>query len=177
MARFKVFWNFKQTKNAAYLISGYEIYTISNLHFRYVSVFFQIFLTRNNSLNHCEEMSRLLKSSQRKWNLYLEQGSISLLGLVLDIMKKWLTCGRSTRSVLSNFFYILHLLFHSTADRIITMQVIHVAKSDSRLANNDLPIDVQRLRCRVLYRGLCFSPAIESLGQVGTLFLSCTQHR
>ncbi|CAL9244855.1 unnamed protein product [Arabidopsis halleri] len=44
-------------------------------------------------------------------------------------------------------------------------KVIHVAKSDSRLANNDLPIDVQRLRCRVLYRGLRFSPAIESLGQ------------
>ncbi|CAG7860448.1 unnamed protein product [Brassica rapa] len=44
-------------------------------------------------------------------------------------------------------------------------KVIHVAKSDSRLANNDLPIDIQRLRCRVLYRGLRFSPAIESLGQ------------
>ncbi|KAF8091230.1 hypothetical protein N665_0451s0043 [Sinapis alba] len=44
-------------------------------------------------------------------------------------------------------------------------KVIHVAKSDSRLANNDIPLDVQRLRCRVLYRGLRFSPAIESLGQ------------
>lgn len=50
-------------------------------------------------------------------------------------------------------------------------KVIHVAKSDSRLANNDLPIDVQRLRCRVLYRGLRFSPAIESLGQVLLLSL------
>lgn len=44
-------------------------------------------------------------------------------------------------------------------------KVIHVAKSDSRLANNDLPIDIQRLRCRVLYRGLRFSPPIETLGQ------------
>ncbi|XP_024007652.1 O-fucosyltransferase 38 isoform X1 [Eutrema salsugineum] len=44
-------------------------------------------------------------------------------------------------------------------------KVIHVAKSDSRLANNDLPVDIQRLRCRVLYLGLRFSPAIESLGQ------------
>ncbi|XP_019177571.1 PREDICTED: uncharacterized protein At1g04910 [Ipomoea nil] len=44
-------------------------------------------------------------------------------------------------------------------------QVIHVAKSDSRLANNDLPLDIQRLRCRVLYHALRFSPPIESLGK------------
>ncbi|XP_058006419.1 O-fucosyltransferase 38 isoform X2 [Hevea brasiliensis] len=44
-------------------------------------------------------------------------------------------------------------------------QVIHVAKSDSRLANNDLPLDIQRLRCRTLYHALRFSPLIESLGK------------
>ncbi|XP_052189177.1 O-fucosyltransferase 38 isoform X2 [Diospyros lotus] len=45
-------------------------------------------------------------------------------------------------------------------------QVIHVAKSDSRLANNDLPLDIQRLRCRVMYDALRFSPPIENLGKL-----------
>ncbi|KAL2528112.1 O-fucosyltransferase family protein [Forsythia ovata] len=44
-------------------------------------------------------------------------------------------------------------------------QLIHVAKSDSRLANNDLPLDIQRLRCRALYHALRFSPSINGLGK------------
>ncbi|XP_077214254.1 O-fucosyltransferase family protein isoform X2 [Tasmannia lanceolata] len=44
-------------------------------------------------------------------------------------------------------------------------QVIHVPKSDSRLSNSNLPLDIQRLRCRALYYALRFSPPIESLGE------------
>ncbi|CAK9859271.1 unnamed protein product [Sphagnum jensenii] len=44
-------------------------------------------------------------------------------------------------------------------------KVIRASKSDSRLANNDLPSDIQKLRCRVHYNALRFAPQISSFGQ------------
>ncbi|GAU39030.1 hypothetical protein TSUD_59860 [Trifolium subterraneum] len=44
-------------------------------------------------------------------------------------------------------------------------KVVHFNKTDARLANNGLPIELQKLRCRVNYQALKFTPQIENLGQ------------
>ncbi|KAM7518557.1 hypothetical protein LguiB_017519 [Lonicera macranthoides] len=45
-------------------------------------------------------------------------------------------------------------------------RVIQAAKSDSRLANNNLPPDIQKLRCRACYEALRFAPRIEAMGKL-----------
>ncbi|KVI05545.1 Calcium-binding EF-hand [Cynara cardunculus var. scolymus] len=43
-------------------------------------------------------------------------------------------------------------------------KVIHFNRTDTRLANNGIPLDLQKLRCRVNFQALKFTPSIEALG-------------
>ncbi|KAK3222773.1 hypothetical protein Dsin_009798 [Dipteronia sinensis] len=49
--------------------------------------------------------------------------------------------------------------------RFQTFGVVHFQKTDARLANNGIPEDFQKLRCRVNYQALRFTPAIEELAK------------
>ncbi|XP_057970443.1 rhamnogalacturonan I rhamnosyltransferase 1-like isoform X2 [Malania oleifera] len=44
-------------------------------------------------------------------------------------------------------------------------KVVHLNKTDARLANNGLPSDIQKLRCRVNFSALRFTSEIEELGR------------
>ncbi|CAN1313111.1 Rhamnogalacturonan I rhamnosyltransferase 1 [Linum perenne] len=42
--------------------------------------------------------------------------------------------------------------------------IVRFLKTDARLSNNELPQEVQKMRCRVNYEGLKFTPALEKIG-------------
>lgn len=44
-------------------------------------------------------------------------------------------------------------------------KVVHLNKTDARLANNGLPLEIQKLRCRVNFSALRFTAQIEELGR------------
>lgn len=43
--------------------------------------------------------------------------------------------------------------------------MIHFNRTDTRLANNMISLDLQKLRCRVNFQALRFTPQIEALGE------------
>ena len=44
-------------------------------------------------------------------------------------------------------------------------KIVHLNRTDARLANNGQPLEIQKLRCRVNFSGLRFTPQIEELGR------------
>ncbi|MQM23222.1 hypothetical protein Taro_056285 [Colocasia esculenta] len=44
-------------------------------------------------------------------------------------------------------------------------KIVHLNRTDARLANNGLPLDIQKLRCRVNYSSLRFTSQIEELAR------------
>lgn len=44
-------------------------------------------------------------------------------------------------------------------------KVLHLNRTDARLANNDQPKEIQKLRCRANFNALKFTPMIEELGK------------
>lgn len=44
-------------------------------------------------------------------------------------------------------------------------KVVELNKTDARLANNELPLEIQKLRCRVNFNALRFTSQIEELGR------------
>ncbi|MBA0573427.1 hypothetical protein Golob_000702 [Gossypium lobatum] len=61
----------------------------------------------------------------------------------------------------SNMTYYYNVIL----PRIQTNEVVHFQKTDARLANNGLPVEVQKLRCRVNYEALRFAPPIQALAE------------
>ncbi|GAV79534.1 O-FucT domain-containing protein [Cephalotus follicularis] len=61
----------------------------------------------------------------------------------------------------SNMTYYYNVII----PRFKTYEIVHFTKSDARLANNGLPGEVQKLRCRVNYQALRFAPPIEALAK------------
>lgn len=66
----------------------------------------------------------------------------------------------------SQHFATSHAVAHP-AYQLACAQVVYIHESDSRLANNSprVPPELQKLRCRVQYRALRFSPALRSLSE------------
>ncbi|KAJ6364749.1 hypothetical protein OIU76_029671 [Salix suchowensis] len=61
----------------------------------------------------------------------------------------------------SNISYYTHQIL----PLLQKFKVVHLNKTDARLANNGLPLEIQKLRCRVNFNALKFTPKIEELGR------------
>lgn len=63
----------------------------------------------------------------------------------------------------------MQLISYSLCQQILPLlkkkKVIHLSRTDARLANNGLPLEIQTLRCQVNFKALRFTSQIEELGR------------
>ena len=63
----------------------------------------------------------------------------------------------------------MQLILECSCQQILPLlqkyKVVHLNKTDARLANNGLPIEIQKLRCRLNFNALKFTSQIEELGR------------
>lgn len=66
-------------------------------------------------------------------------------------------------------FALIPLILQSLYQQILPLvkrhKVVHLNRTDARLANNGLPLEIQKLRCRVNFNALRYTSQIEELGR------------
>ncbi|OMO72225.1 GDP-fucose protein O-fucosyltransferase [Corchorus olitorius] len=68
-------------------------------------------------------------------------------------------------SMVPNAFSSLTYYYEKVLPRFEKRNVVHFSLTDARLANNGLPDEVQKLRCRVNYEAMRFTQPIQETGQ------------
>lgn len=116
-------------------------------------------------------MFLILYWSSKFSDVFDEDHFISTLSKDISVIKKLPKGVDGLTKVVKHFKSYSGLRYYQ--NEIATMwdeyKVIRAAKSDSRLVNNGLPPDIQKLRCRACYEALRFSTKIRSMGQVKLL--------
>ncbi|KAI4329661.1 hypothetical protein MLD38_028022 [Melastoma candidum] len=99
----------------------------------------------NHFITSLRDEVRILKELPPKLKMRVEKGHIYSMAPI-----SW-----------SNISYYHHHIL----PLIRKHKVVHLNRTDARLANNNQPLDIQRLRCRVNYSALRFTRQIEELGR------------
>ncbi|XVF64819.1 hypothetical protein PTKIN_Ptkin09bG0197200 [Pterospermum kingtungense] len=101
-------------------------------------------------------------------NIFDEDHFIKSLANDIKVIKK-LPKGSSSATKVVKYFRSwsgLEYYQNEIASLWEEYQIIRAAKSDSRLANNNLLPDIQKLRCRACYEALRFAAHIEAMGKL-----------
>ncbi|GBG84608.1 hypothetical protein CBR_g38891 [Chara braunii] len=88
------------------------------------------------------------------------RGDINIVRKLPPGFSKAPRCRKSFRSWAHVWYYETEIV-----PLLEQCQILRATKTDSRLANNDLPLDIQKLRCRAQFDALRFAKPIRELGE------------